>query len=178
MYAGQRPQPGMPVPWGPERLVVYPPSAMGILLSACTAMFLHANWLHLVSNMWFFWIFGDNIEDRLGHITFLLFYLVGGLIATLVHFLMCSEQAATIPIVGASGAVAVTLGAYAVFYPFAKVQTLLLLVIFFTVIELPALVVLGFWFVGQLFSGLAPQAPGAAGVAWWAILADLSPVRC
>lgn len=166
MYGGQQRRPGQRIPVGPQRIVVYPPNTTDILFSAVTAMFLHGGWLHLISNMWFFWIFGDNIEDRLGHVTFLLFYLVGGLIASLAHYMMSSPEGATVPVVGASGAVAVTLGAYAVFYPFAKVHTLVFLVIFFTVIDLPALVVLGFWFVSQLMSGMAPQ--GGVGVAWWA----------
>ena len=167
MYAGQqRLRPGQRVPVGRERFIEDPPTNSSIVLSAITAMFLHGGWLHLLSNMWFFWIFGNNIEDRLGHVTFLLFYLVGGIIASVVHYAMSSPQGATVPVVGASGAVAVTLGAYAVFYPFAKVKTLVFLVIFFTVIDLPALIVLGFWFVSQLMSGMAPQ--GGAGVAWWA----------
>lgn len=167
MYPPNRMLPGRRIPFGADRFVIYQPGAVGILTCAVTSMFLHANWMHLVSNMWFFWIFGDNIEDRLGHLTFLFFYITGGLIATLAHFLMSSEQATLIPVVGASGAVAVTLGAYAVFYPFAKVRTLVFLVIFFTVIDLPALAVLGLWFVTQLASGLQPPMAGAE-VAWWA----------
>jgi membrane associated rhomboid family serine protease len=165
MYAAQV---GRQVPLGPQRFIEFQPDATSILASAVTSMFLHAGWYHLLSNMWFFWIFGNNIEDRLGHVTFLLFYLVGGLIASLAHYLMSTEQATLIPVVGASGAVAVTLGAYAVFYPFAKVKTLVFLIFFFTVIELPALAILGFWFVGQLMSGMAPHVQEAAGVAFWA----------
>ena len=167
MYPPAARRPGQIVPRGRARFIEYQPKPAGILLSAFTSMFLHANLLHLLSNMWFFWIFGNNIEDRLGHVTFLLFYITGGLIATLTHYLMSPAEATLTPVIGASGAVAVTLGAYAVFYPFAKVHTLVFLVIFFTVIDLPALVVLGIWFVTQLMSGIQPPVAGA-GVAWWA----------
>ena len=144
-----------------------PAGAPGIISTAFTSMFMHAGWLHLISNMWFFWIFGNNIEDRLGHWLFLLLYLGGGIFAAGVHSMMVQGAGAQIPVVGASGAVAVTLGAYAVYYPFAKVRTLIFLIIFFTVVEIPALIVLGFWFAGQIFSVLREDVVGAQ-VAWWA----------
>jgi membrane associated rhomboid family serine protease len=162
MYPGQIVRPD-------RQFIVLPPSARQIALSSVTAMFLHGGWYHLISNMWFFWLFGNNIEDRLGHVTFLLFYLVGGLVATACHVLMVRGAGTADPIIGASGAVAVILGAYAVFYPFARIHTLVFIIIFFTVIELPALVVLGFWFVGQLLSGLqALHLQVGTQVAWWA----------
>ena len=121
-----------------------------IYRSLITCMFLHGGWMHLIGNMWFLFIFGNNIEDRLGHVVFLLFYLLGGLAATGAHWAMYS--ASTTPVIGASGAVSAVLGAYAVTYPFARVHTLIFLVIFVTVVDLPALAVLGFWFLGQLLS--------------------------
>lgn len=140
-----------------------PPEPRQILLSMLTCMFLHGGWLHLIGNMWFLWIFGNNVEDRLGHIPFLLFYLAGGLLATLSHWFV--EPSSTIPVVGASGAIAAILGAYAVTWPWARVHTLVFLFIFITVIDVPALLVLGVWFAGQLLSSAQGQ---EAGVAWWA----------
>jgi membrane associated rhomboid family serine protease len=116
-----------------------------------TTMFLHGGWLHLLSNMWMLWVFGNNIEDRLGHITYVAFYLLGGVLATVCYWV--SDPNSVTPVVGASGAVAAVLGAYALTYPTAKVRTLIFFVII-TIIDLPALVVLGIWFVMQLFSGV------------------------
>jgi membrane associated rhomboid family serine protease len=152
-----------------QRLIKLEPSKPEIIISLFTAMFLHAGWFHLISNMWFFWLFGDNIEDRLGHLPFLCFYLLGGVAASLVHSSMMTGPALAEPVIGASGAVAVTLGAYAVFYPFASVRTLVFIFIFITFWDIPAIVVLGFWFVGQLASGLQSFRPGlGTNVAWWA----------
>lgn len=151
----------------PNAFLDLPASRGQILLSLITAMFLHANLLHLIGNMWFLWLFGNNIEDRLGHFLFLGFYLVGGIMASLVHWAMSPNDALNQPIIGASGAVAVILGAYAVTYPFANVRSLLVLIIFITVIDLPALVVLGSWFFIQLFNGILPPVVGMT-VAWWA----------
>lgn len=134
-----------------------------ILTSLITCMFLHGGWMHLIGNMWFLLIFGDNVEDRLGHLPFALFYLAGGLIATGVHWLTAPTSIA--PVIGASGAVAAVLGAYAITWPWARVKTLVFLVIILTVIELPALVVLGFWFAGQIL-GAAASAGATSGVAW------------
>jgi membrane associated rhomboid family serine protease len=138
-----------------------------IIISLFTAMFLHAGWLHLLGNMWFLWIFGDNVEDRLGYIGFLIFYLVCGLLANLCHWL--SDPQSTIVVVGASGAIAAVLGAYAISWPHARVRTLIMLVVFITVIDVPAWVILGIWFVTQVF-----EATGTSnlelhgGVAFWA----------
>jgi len=129
-------------------------------------MFLHGGWLHLIGNMWFLWIFGDNIEDRLGHLRYLVFYLVCGLGAGLAHTLFNLSSA--IPTIGASGAVAGVLGGYLLLYPHARVLTLLP---WFFALELPAYVVLALWFVIQLFSGtasLGARDASAGGVAWWA----------
>jgi membrane associated rhomboid family serine protease len=137
--------------------------------SALLSMFLHGGWLHLIGNMWFLWIFGDNVEDVLGHATYLLFYLgCGGAAALAQAFIAPTSQ---VPMVGASGAIAGVLGAYLVWFPWARVRTLLFLGIFFTVTELPALVFLVLWFVVQFFSGtlaLASAGAAAGGVAFFA----------
>ena len=148
---------------GNPRVIVLEPSVGPILLSLLTCMFLHVGWLHLAGNMWFFWIFGNNIEDRLGRIVFLLFYLIGGVVASLSHWLMQTQG--LVPVVGASGAVAVTLGAYAVTYPSAHVRLLVLIFI----IRVPALVVLSLWFLLQLVeAALEFQMGMTGGVALWA----------
>ena len=111
-------------------------------------MFLHGSLLHLAGNMLFLWIFGNNIEDSMGRVRFAAFYVLGGLAALLLQVL--TDTASTVPTVGASGAIAAVLGGYAVLYPRARVVTLIFIIIIFTVIQLPALLVLGFWFVLQL----------------------------
>jgi membrane associated rhomboid family serine protease len=134
-----------------------------------THMFLHGGWFHLLSNMWILVIFGDNIEDRLGSDRYLAFYLLGGLIAGMVQFLLGGDP--RIPSIGASGAVAAVLGGYLFFYPRARVITLIMLFIFPWFVELPAVIFLGFWFLTQLYSGLASLASTSVewgGVAWWA----------
>ena len=145
----------------PGRVAKLPPDDREIYRSLLTCMFLHGGWMHLIGNMWFLFIFGNNIEDRLGHVVFLLFYLLGGLAATGAHWAMYSDS--TTPVIGASGAVSAVLGAYAVTYPFARVHTLIFLVIFVTVVDLPALAVLGFWFLGQLLSFLGEMQMNMSG---------------
>ena len=142
---------------------------VAVALPFLTSMFLHGGWLHLIGNMWYLWIFGDNIEDRLGHFTYLLFYLLCGLGAGIVHTILNYDT--VVPSVGASGAIAGVLGAYVVSYPGAKVLTLIPIFIFVQFIEIPALIVLGLWFVMQFFNGAAALATTSAsggGVAWWA----------
>ena len=129
-------------------------------------MFLHGSWMHLIGNMWFLWIFGNNIEDSMGHLRFLVFYLLTGVLASAAHIL--SDPTSAIPTVGASGAISGILGAYFLLYPKAKVRTLVFLVIILKVIKLPAFVFLGLWFAMQLLSSLQPQAEGGGGVAFWA----------
>jgi membrane associated rhomboid family serine protease len=129
-----------------QRVLPLPPDRGQILLSAFTCMFLHGGWMHLIGNMWFLFLFGNNIEDRLGHVVFPIFYLAGGLAATTAHYAMYSGS--MVPVIGASGAVAAILGAYAVLHPFARVHTLVIVFI----VDLPALAVLGMWFLGQLLS--------------------------
>ena len=134
--------------------------------SVFVAMFLHGGWLHIAGNMLFLWIFGNNIEDRLGRVSFLVFYVLGGLAAAALQLAFGPSSA--VPNLGASGAIAAILGAYLVLFPRARVYTLVFF-FFITAIELPALVVLGAWFVLQLFSGvggLGTQVNG--GVAYWA----------
>jgi membrane associated rhomboid family serine protease len=133
-----------------------------------TSMFLHGGWVHLIGNMWYLWIFGDNVEDRLGHFKFLLFYVMCGIAAALLQVFMAPDS--TTPMVGASGAIAGVLGAYMLLYPFARVLVLFPIFIFIQFIRVPALFVLGMWFVVQLGNGsLALQyGAGGGGVAWWA----------
>ena len=139
-------------------------------LTLLTSIFMHGSLLHLAGNMLFLWIFGNNIEDSMGRIRFVLFYLLGGLVAVLAQTVLDTNSA--IPTIGASGAIAAVLGGYAVLYPRARVVTLILIIIFFTIIELPALWVLGGWFVLQVLYGAAdlanPVGEGGGGVAFFA----------
>lgn len=133
-----------------------------------SSMFLHGGFIHLIGNMWFLWIFGDNIEDKLGHFRFIAFYLLCGIIASSVHVYFNIQS--KVPCVGASGAIAGVLGAYMITFPRARVVTIVPLFVFIQVMELPAMVVLGFWFVIQFFNGAATitASTSGAGVAWWA----------
>jgi membrane associated rhomboid family serine protease len=114
-----------------------------------TSMFLHGSWSHVIGNMWYLWIFGDNVEDRVGHGRFIVFYLLCGIIAAGAQILVDANS--TLPTIGASGAIAGVMGAYFVLYPQSRVLTLLPW-IFIQVVEMPAIVLLGFWFLMQLFS--------------------------
>ena len=134
-----------------------------------TSMFLHASWLHVIFNMWWLWIFGDNIEDYLGHVRYLLFYLVSGLAAAGLHILF--NTGSSVPSVGASGAIAGVMGAYFLLYPSARVLTLIpFFFLYFT--WLPAWLILGYWFVVQFLSGAATSISAAGqssgGIAFWA----------
>ena len=136
-----------------------------------THLFLHAGWLHLAGNMLYLWIFGNNVEDRLGRPGFLLAYLGFGAVAALAQVAM--DPRATLPLIGASGAISGVLGAYLVLYPRAKVMSLVFLVFFYQLMEVPAVALLGLWFVLQLLSGLASLGAGgdaAGGVAFFAHL--------
>ncbi len=137
-------------------------------LTVLTSMFMHGGLLHIAGNMLFLWIFGNNIEDSMGRVRFLLFYLLGG-VAALAAQTVYSPDAA-VPTIGASGAVAAVLGGYALLYPRARVITVIFIIFFFQFIELPAMVVLGLWFLLQLFYGAAEAAQPVAGggVAYWA----------
>lgn len=147
------------------------------LLTLFSATFLHGGWLHLGGNMLYLWVFGDNVEETLGHGRYLAFYLTGGLVANLAHVL--ANPFSTVPTIGASGAVAAVLGAYLVTYPGARVLTVVPVGILLPIVRLPAWVVLSLWFLLQLWSGLVRM--GAQGVAWWAhiggFLAGMGLVR-
>jgi membrane associated rhomboid family serine protease len=133
-----------------------------------TSMFLHGGLLHVGGNMLYLWIFGDNVEDTLGHGRFLLFYLLSGVVAAAAQTVM--SPASAVPMIGASGAVSGVLGAYLVLFPYATVLTLVMFIFFFRLVHIPALIVLGFWIVVQFFNGLGSfSTPGGEdGVAWFA----------
>jgi membrane associated rhomboid family serine protease len=150
----------------PSRLDLSSPASWTPL---ATHMFLHGGWLHLISNMWILFIFGDNVEDRIGSTKFLLFYLIGGVSAGVVQSIFGSPD---IPSVGASGAIAAVLGAYFLFFPTARVLTLIPIIFIPWFVRIPALVYLGLWFFTQLWSGLISssisEGVSMGGVAWWA----------
>ncbi len=132
-----------------------------------TSLFLHGGWLHLIGNMWFLWIYGDNVEDVLGHGKYLLFYVVCGLVAGLTHFAL--NPASRVPTVGASGAIAGVMGAYLVKFPRARIVTLVFIFVFVTTIEIPAVLILAYWFIIQFFSGVGSIGHSASGgTAWFA----------
>lgn len=137
------------------------------IVSLFTSMFMHAGWFHFVSNMWILYIFGDNVEDRMGPVGFMSFYLLSGVVAGLLQTFV--DPYSVIPILGASGAIAGVMGAYILLYPRARVVTLIPIFFIFTTFNVPAIIYLGFWFISQLFSGLASLgAMTMGGVAWWA----------
>lgn len=131
-----------------------------------SSMFMHGGWLHIIGNMLYLWVFGDNIEDACHSIPFLGFYVVTGIAAAFTQII--TDPMSTTPSIGASGAVAGVLGGYLLLHPSNKVNSLLILGIFTRVIQLPAYVVLGFWFIMQLFSGLGSLGAEGVGVAYWA----------
>jgi len=134
--------------------------------SLLTHMFLHGGWMHLILNMLFLYVFGDNVEDLLGHVGFLIFYLAAGVAAALAQ--MASEPASTIPMVGASGAIAGVMGGYLLMFPRARVDILVFLVIFIRIFTLPAWIMLGLWFALQLINGATAVQTTGGGVAYWA----------
>jgi membrane associated rhomboid family serine protease len=142
----------------------------GAALHVLSSMFLHAGWGHLIGNMWFLYIFGDNVEDRMGHFRYLAFYLITGLCAALTQTFITPDS--QIAMVGASGAISGILGAYMLFYPNARVLTVMPAGSYSRSAEVPAVFFLGLWFVMQLFTGIMPIAAGvsqdAGGVAFWA----------
>jgi membrane associated rhomboid family serine protease len=137
-------------------------------LTLGTSLFLHGGWAHLIGNMWYLWIFGDNVEDQFGSLGFLLFYLAAGAAASVLH--VVSNPGSHLPTLGASGAIAGVLGAYAVMFPRARVYTLVPFFPIFQIIPLPAVLMLGAWFLFQFVAGAisAGQAAATGGVAWWA----------
>lgn len=152
--------------WGlvPAQLMAHP---LTLWITIFTAMFLHGGWFHILSNMWVLFIFGDNVEDRMGPGRYLFFYLLGGVAAALMEAFIL--PASSVPMIGASGAIAGVLGAYLILYPRARIASLVPILFIFTIIDIPATIFLLFWFVSQLFSGwLALQGAAGSGVAWWA----------
>jgi membrane associated rhomboid family serine protease len=141
---------------------------VGEALTLITSQFLHGGWLHLLGNMLYLWIFGNNVEDRLGRIRFLGFYLVGGLVAGLTQVAIAPDS--PIPTIGASGAIAATLGAYVVLFPRARITSLVFLGFFYQLIDVPAVIVLVFWFLLQLIDGIASLGvtDASGGVAFFA----------
>lgn len=150
--------------WHVVRL--YSPVELG--LPFLTSMFIHGGWVHLLGNMWFLWIFGDNVEDKLGHFRFLVLYLVGGVFASVFHIL--TNPNGGVPTIGASGAVAAVMGAYFRYFPLAYVETIIPPFVLGPTVALPAILFLGVWFVLQFFNGALSLAgtSGFGGVAWWA----------
>lgn len=140
-----------------------------VIVPVFTSMFLHGGWWHLIGNMWMLYLFGDNVEDLLGHGRYLAFYLGCGVIAAMTQ--VAADPHSLVPTIGASGAIAGVLGAYFIRYPRARVLTLVFLLVFFTFWELPAWIILGAWFLIQFLSGASALAhPAAGGVAWFAHL--------
>lgn len=133
-----------------------------------TSIFIHGSWLHIIGNMWFLWIFGDNVEDRLGHLKYLVFYLLCGVGASLIH--VAFHPTSYLPVIGASGAISGVLGAYLVSYPEARIHTLLIILVIVRFVEIPAYAFLIFWFVFQFVSGSAELSAHqeVTGVAYWA----------
>ncbi len=156
------PRPGL----GPEGCTDDGGGRASTWLTLLTSIFMHGGLLHLGGNMLFLWIFGNNIEDSMGRAKFVAFYLLGGLAATLAQTLV--DTSSTVPSIGASGAVAAVLGGYALLYPRARVVTLVIIIVFITIIELPALLVLGLWFLLQLYDASQPVAGEGGGIAYFA----------
>lgn len=152
--------------WGlvPAHLISNPATAW---VTIFTAMFLHGSWIHLLGNMWFLYIFGDNIEARLGGVRYLIFYLLSGVAAVFLQtYILSTSQD---PMIGASGAIAGVLGAYLVSFPRSRIASLVPILFIFTIVEIPAVIFLIFWFIIQVYSGLfVMQGASASGIAWWA----------
>lgn len=157
-------------PQGPELVRFKRPAAESPVpawLTMFTCIFLHGGWLHIIGNLWFLYVFGDNVEDRFGHVEFVLVYVGCGLAASAAHYLANPES--TMPTIGASGAIAGVMGAYFVLYPRAQVLTLVPIFIIFYTLVLPAPIFLGIWFLFQFFEGtMSLHAGQQTGVAWWA----------
>ena len=144
-------------------------------ITVLTSMFLHGGWLHILGNMLYLWIFGDNVEDRLGHVRFAAFYLFCGAAAALAHVYI--NPGSKIPTIGASGAIAGVMGAYFVLYPRSRVLALVPLFIIWEIVEVPAIFFLGLWFVMQFFAGvgsISDASPDSGGVAFWAHIAGFA----
>jgi membrane associated rhomboid family serine protease len=152
----------------PQAIQAFCPEGAAGLATPFTAMFIHGGWFHLIGNMLFLWVFGDNVEDRLGHLSYLLFYVAGGLAAAAAQIFMNPND--LVPAVGASGAIAAVLGAYLIMFPRANVLVLFPFLIFLP-LYVPASLLIIVWFFMQVFSGVAAIGDvtgGSGGVAWWA----------
>jgi membrane associated rhomboid family serine protease len=142
-------------------------SLASALIPLFTSIFLHGGWMHVIGNMWFLWVFGDNVEDRLGHLRYLLFYVASGVGAGILH--TAFDWGSSVPALGASGAISGVMGAYLVLFPRSRVVTLVPLIIVFFTVQLPAFIFLGYWFVLQFINGMGALGQrGMGGVAWWA----------
>jgi len=152
--------------WGliPARFANDPTNTWNTIYSS---MFLHGGWFHIINNMWVLFIFGDNVEARMGKIKYLIFYLLSGTAAGLLQTYILPDS--QVPMIGASGAIAGVLGSYLVLFPRSRVASLVPIFFIFTIIEIPAFIYLIFWFVSQLYSGwLTIQGGAGSGIAWWA----------
>jgi len=145
-----------------------PANIIGRYFPLLTSMFLHGGWFHIIGNMWFLWIFGDNVEDRMGHARYFIFYILVGILAGLTQIYL--NPTSTVPTIGASGAIAGVMGAYFILFPHSRIITMIFIFFFVDIIEIPAFFFLGIWFLIQFFQGTASlMAPsGMGGVAWWA----------
>ncbi len=156
--------PGTAFPMGERFACVV--DAQPTWITLLTHMFLHGGWFHLIGNMWFLWIFGNNVEDSMGHARFAVFYVVCGLVAAALQ--MVSKPDSAVPMVGASGAIGGVMGAYVMLYPHVRVQMLVVLGFYVTTIAMPAAFMLGYWFLIQLIGGAATLNQEGGGVAFWA----------
>ena len=165
------------IPYEISRLVdIGPTELVPVPFTLFTSLFLHGGWIHLAANMLFLWIFGDNVEARLGHGRYALFYIACGVVAAGVQ--VAIHPGSRTPIVGASGAIAAIMAAYLVFYPHARVKTLVFWFVFVQVVRIPAVVFLGYWIAVQLLAGLALQGHGTDGVAWFAHVGGFAAGLC
>ncbi|HBA27068.1 MAG TPA: rhomboid family intramembrane serine protease, partial [Nitrospinae bacterium] len=143
-----------------------PPVQMPVFFTVYSSMFMHGSFMHIIGNMLYLWIFGNNIEDSMGHIRFIFFYLICGTVASLTHIFLAPNS--KIPMVGASGAVSGILGAYLLLFPHARILTLVTFGFFVRMIKIPAMVVLGFWIVLQFLNSTVASGSEGGGVAWFA----------
>lgn len=169
-------------PLGPEKFIlqwssipyefshftdINPPAIIPVPLTIFTSMFMHGGWLHLLGNMLFLWIFGDNIEDRLGHLKYIVFYLLCGVIASFSHIL--TNFNSQVPTIGASGAISGVMGAYMFLFPRARIKTMVIWFVFIQIIRIPAVVMIGYWILFQIFSAwLEFGSAEGGGIAWFA----------
>jgi membrane associated rhomboid family serine protease len=160
----QNAPPGARFPVGPDSVCVL--TGTSSWYTPLTSMFMHGGWLHIIGNMWFMWIFGNNVEDAMGHVRFALFYVLCGLAAAAAQTF--ADPDSIIPMVGASGAIGGVMGAYVLLYPRVHVHMLIVLGFYVTTVAVPAVLMLGYWFLVQLLSGWGSMGVEGGGVAFWA----------